>query len=50
MLGKSAQQIVKDAEASAQPSTDGADAQDDNQAEIKYVIAPTSADSADKGE
>ena len=50
VLGKSAQQIVKDAEASAQPSTDGADAQDDNQAEIKYVIAPTSADSADKGE
>ena len=50
VLGKSAQQIVKDAEASAQPLTDGADAQDDNQAEIKYVIAPTSADSADKGE
>ena len=50
VLGKSAQQIAKDAEASAQPSTDGADAQDDNQAEIKYVIAPTSADSADKGE
>ena len=50
VLGKSAQQIVKDAEASAQPLTDGADAQDDNQAEIKYVIAPTSADSAEKGE